>query len=287
MITSLALAAAVLLSFDVHGPEDGEPLMLVHGFPDDRHTWDAMVPELAKDRRVVVPDLRGYGESPRPPDGYGMDDLSGDLIALADHLGWTDFDLVGHDWGAALAWWTAMHHPQRLRTLTVLDVGHPMAWEQFWAVSAEQRRVRRPFRALVAPGAPEVLASVARKDPARLWKDNLVRAEALSDAALTRLAETFAEADDWVGPLRYYKNLYKPFRERFAAVRDVPKVSVPTLVLWGAQDAFVLAEGAPLSCGWVAERCEVTVFEEAGHWPQWDVPEQVLARWRAFVSSPR
>jgi len=287
MLPSLALAASVLLSFSVYGPEDGEPLMLVHGFPDDRTTWDAMIPDLAKDHRVVVPDLRGYGESPAPEDGYDIDDIGGDLVHLADHLGWDTFHLVGHDWGAATGWWVAMHHGDRLRTLTVLDVGHPMAWEQFWAASAEQRRVRRPFRAFVVPGAAGFLASVAAKQPDRLWRANTIRPGAVSDEAIAHLQETFATAEDWASPLRYYKQLYRPFATRFATMKDVPKVTVPTLVLWGRHDGFVLAEGAPLSCGWVAARCETTVFEEAGHWPQWDVPELILERWRTFQSAHR
>ncbi len=286
MLSAVTLAA-VLLSFTATGPEDGAPVMLLHGFPDLHTTWANVAPDLARDHRVVVPDLRGYGASPSAPEGgsYDLDELAADVVHLADHLGWDTFHLVGHDWGAAVAWWVAMHHPERLRSLTVLQVAHPMAWEQFAAVSAEQRKARRPFRALVLPGAAGFLASIARKDPARLWRANLARPDALPDDALHELSAHFASPDAWKGPLRYYDQVYRPFPKRFASIRDVPKVTVPTLVFFGAQDAYLRPGGAALSCGWVAARCEVVVEPDAGHWPHWDVPDRVIAAWRGFVGA--
>jgi len=281
---AVLIAAAVLLAFDAYGPQDGEPVILLHGFPDTGDSWRHVVPLIEQDYRVIVPDLRGYGDSPTPEQGYDLEDLAADVIALADHLELSEFHLVGHDWGAAISWWVAIHHPDRLRTLTVLDVGHPVAWEAFWAASAEQRRVRRPFRAFVVPGAAGYLAKLVEKDPARLWRGNLVRDEAVTDADLERYAADFATADDWRGPLAYYKQLYRPLSARLERILDLPRVQVPTLVLWGRQDAFVLADAAPLSCGWVDARCETTVFEDAAHWGQWDVPEAVVARWREFLA---
>ena len=98
------------------GPKRGRPVVLLHGFPEFWYGWRAQIPALAKaGRRVIVPDQRGYNLSDKPGGSraYRMRPLVADVLGLADALGYEQIDLVGHDWGAAVAWATALWHPER------------------------------------------------------------------------------------------------------------------------------------------------------------------------------
>ena len=110
------------------GPEDGRNVLFLHGFPEAGVAWTDQVDALgAAGFRAVAPDQRGYSPDVRPADvrDYQIADLTGDVLAIADALGWRAFDLVGHDWGATIAWLLAAEHPDRVRTLTAVSMPHP------------------------------------------------------------------------------------------------------------------------------------------------------------------
>src|SRR5690349_7295349 len=123
------------LTFDVRtdGPEDGVPTLLLHGFPETSASWTAVVPRLTEaGLRIVAPDQRGYSPGARPEgvEHYAIDRLAADVVGVADAQGWDTFHLVGHDWGAAVAWYVAAHHSDRLRSLTALSVPHLAAYNR-------------------------------------------------------------------------------------------------------------------------------------------------------------
>ena len=120
------------LTFDVRdeGPLDGEPVVLLHGFPDGPASWNHVVPLLtAAGLRVLVPAQRGYSPGARPKEraAYRLDTLARDVLALADAAGLDTFHVVGHDWGGGVAWQLGISHGRRLRTLTVASTPHPRA----------------------------------------------------------------------------------------------------------------------------------------------------------------
>lgn len=124
------------------GPEDGRPVLLLHGFPEAAIEWEHQVAVLGVNGfRAVAPDQRGYSPGVRPEEAkeYTVTHLVGDVIAMADALGWGTFDLVGHDWGGAVAWWTAIEHPDRLRTLNVFSTPHPGALKTALQTDEDQR----------------------------------------------------------------------------------------------------------------------------------------------------
>src|SRR5688500_5204476 len=117
------------LTFDVRtlGPEDGEPVMLLHGFPETSLSWTAVAPLLAEAGfHVIAPDQRGSSPDARPTSvaDYAIDHLVADVLSIADVLDLGRFHLVGHDWGASVGWVLAAHHPDRLRTFTAVSVPH-------------------------------------------------------------------------------------------------------------------------------------------------------------------
>ena len=121
----------VRIEYEVTG--QGRPVVLLHGFPDSGRLWRHQVPALADAGfRVIVPDLRGYGRSGKPEavEAYNLMTLAGDVMAVLDDVGLDRAHVVGHDWGAALAWGLASLAPDRVDHLAVLSVGHPSTFRR-------------------------------------------------------------------------------------------------------------------------------------------------------------
>ncbi len=138
------------------GPADGPPVVLLHGFPQTSWSWRGVWPALADAGfRVVAPDLRGYSPDARPEgvEAYRIEHLVGDVVAVLDHLGGAAH-VVGHDWGAAIAWHLAGRHPERVRTLTTVSVPHPVAFAQALASDEDQRTRSQYMRDWRSPGRP-------------------------------------------------------------------------------------------------------------------------------------
>ena len=150
------------LTFDVRiaGPDDGTPVVLLHGFPTTSLSWSSVVPALADaGLRVVAPDQRGYSPGARPAEvaAYATDRLAQDVVSLADALGLDRFHLVGHDWGAAVAWYVAAHHGHRLETLTTFSVPHLAAYNAALAHDADARERGSYIRLFRQEGTAEDL----------------------------------------------------------------------------------------------------------------------------------
>ena len=254
------------------GPEDGPLVVLLHGFPEFWYGWRDQIRPLAEaGYRVVVPDQRGYNVSDKPAgvDAYRIGALSRDVLGVLDAHDRERAHLVGHDWGAAVAWWTALHHADRVRTLTAVNVPHPSVMAEQLRESWGQRLRSWYFLAFQVPGVPE---RVAR---ARNWR-LLTRTMRRSS-----LPGTFAEDDfdryraAWGqdGAFGAMLNWYRAIVRR----RDTPRretVEPPTLVVWGAQDEFLERAMAHKS----VERCRdgrLATVEDATHWVQHEYPERV------------
>jgi epoxide hydrolase 4 len=273
------------------GPVDAPRVVLVHGFPDLSYGWHHVLPDLARDHRVLAPDTRGYGDTDKPDSGYGMREMAGDIAALVTASNVADgrppdtpVHLVAHDWGAAVCWWVAMDHPGLLLSYTAVSVPHPLGWHEALEEDPQQRRRATYQKQLASAPAASFLSGLNQRQLGRVYRGNLVHPESFTDADLAVYEAAFMNTDDWKPPLRYYQRLATDGEELAAQAEEMPPVSVPVLVLWGAQDRFLFARQAPRSCAFVAPGpCEVEVFEDAGHWVQWDRPDGVVARWRSFV----
>ena len=166
--TESVVAGEWTFTADLSGPEDGDLVLLLHGFPQTRHTWRAELLTLAEaDLRACAPDQRGYSPGARPAgvDAYRVELLVGDVLAMADALGAERFHLVGHDWGGHLAWVTAATHPERVRTLSVISRPHPAAFAA--AMRSDPRQPSRSghHRSFLRPEATDELLA---DDAARL-----------------------------------------------------------------------------------------------------------------------
>ncbi len=255
------------LRFDVSdtGPIDGPVIVLLHGFPGSRRTWDAVAPLLAEaGARVVSFDQRGYspGARPRRRRDYRAVDVVGDVTALLDALEIERVHLVGHDWGGFVAWRMAAASPHRLNGVTVLSTPHPRAMLRSLLSSAQGvRSLYMGFFQL--PWVPE---AVLRPRLARL----LVASGLPADAA--REYQRFLSGRRALrGALNWYRGMWLPDRRRAKAPTD--SIGVDTTYIWGNGDQALGRRAAELTGRHVDAGYRFVELDE-NHW----LPERAAAR---------
>ena len=264
MITTSAGA----FTADVAGPEDGPLVLLLHGFPQSRHTWRAQLPALAAAGfRAVAFDQRGYSPGVRPDPAelaaYRLDRLVADVLEVA---GDRPFHLIGHDWGGAVAWTVADRHPERLHSLTVLSRPHPSAFQEaLRADSDDQRHRSRHHRAFDDPST----ASLLLDDGARRLRRGLVDNGVPDDAADLYLS-VLGTVDALDAALAWY-------RATALGGVSVGPIRVPTLYLWGDADHTVGRTAAEATARYVDAPYELVVVPGGGHFLTDDHPEEVTA----------
>ena len=258
------------LVFDVADSGAGdEVVVLLHGWPQDRHTWSQVAPLLAADGlRVVTFDQRGYspGALPRGRDAYRMSELVSDVLALVDALGETRVHLVGHDWGGSVAWAFAERHPERLLSLTAVSTPHHRAIA--WALRhADQARRSWYMAAFQLPALPELV--LRRRLPAAL------RRSGLPEQHVQRYAARFRRPGMASGGLAWYRAI--PLRR--SAPHDATashRISPPTAYVWGRHDPALGRAAAERTRSHVAADYTFTELD-AGHWLPETHPQEVAA----------
>jgi len=254
------------------GPKDGSVVVLLHGFPEFWYGWRKQIePLAAAGFRVIVPDQRGYNLS-RKPSGvaaYSLTELVSDVIAIANQLGQEKIFLAGHDWGAAVAWSTALLHPQRIAKLVVLNVPHPSVMRKF--LSTRPRQLLRSWYMFFfqLPWLPEAFFSAFNF---RVGARALLRSSrpgTFSDEDLAQYRAAWSQAGAITSMINWYRALFRTH------VKFLDKtVRVPTRILWGERDNFLLAEMAHESLRYCAS-AELFTFANATHWLQHEEPARV------------
>ena len=239
------------------GPAEGRVAVLLHGFPQDASCWTALSPSLHDvGVRTVAPDQRGYssGARPRGSAGYRFAELVADTLAVADAAGAATFDVVGHDWGATVAWALAAAAPERVRTLTALSVPHPAALR---ASLAHGQAMRSWYMGLFqVPGLAE---RVVR--PGTWFWSQVVRG--LPAEAAQRYATRMSEPGALTGALSWYRMLPSEFRHPSI---PVGRIRVPTLMVWGTRDPALGRWAAEHTGDYVVGDYRFVPLEGAGHW---------------------
>jgi pimeloyl-ACP methyl ester carboxylesterase len=248
------------LTFEVTdtGPTDGRPVILLHGFPEDRHCWDRLAAHLdGAGYRVLAPDQRGYSPGAQPPGrrSYTLNLLAGDVLALADAAGADRFDVVGHDWGAVVAWQLAGSYPDRIRSLTALSVPHPGAFREAMVRSS---KVLHSWYMLFfqIPEVPELILSAGR---GRRFAAQL-EGSGLDGATARRYADRAARPGALTGPINWYRAL--PFEIR----NQLGPIVAPTLFAWGDADGFVTRTAAERCDRHVSGPYRFAALPGATHW---------------------
>ncbi|GAA1151808.1 alpha/beta fold hydrolase [Nesterenkonia lutea] len=254
------------LTFDVSdsGPLDGPTVVLLHGFPANRHGFDDVAGILnAAGLRTLAPDLRGYsdGARPRRRRSYRAVEHQRDVSALLDAAGTERVHLVGHDWGGALAWQLALAAPERLSRLTVLSTPHPSALVRSLWSSAQ---LLRSFYVLVfqLPWLPEALL--------RRRLTTLLRRMGLNESSAIAYGEFMAIDGRLTGALNWYRGMGLP-DDRGSRRR---MVTVPTTYVWGNGDQALGRRAAELTESYVQAKYRFVELD-ADHWLPENVPELV------------
>ena len=249
---------------------EGPAVLMLHGFPDSRFLWRNQVPALVDAGfRVIAPDLRGFGDAPRPLDihSYRRPALVADTLGLLDALGIDRVRLVGHDWGASLSWRIAGSYPDRIERLVVCSVGAHMA--PGWGTD-EQKKASWYFEFFCQPGEAE--AAIVAED----WK--VFRDWCRGQGDQARYLHDLARPGALTAGLNWYRGAFMPPEPGEAPWPPLPgwaKVRCPTLGVWGENDPFLLepqiAGSAPfVDAPWRYER-----IGEAGHWLMLDQPDRL------------
>jgi pimeloyl-ACP methyl ester carboxylesterase len=257
-------AGGVGIEYEVTG--EGPAVVLLHGFPDSGRVWRHQVPALAQAGfRVIVPDLRGYGRSDKPAEveAYRRELLVGDILAVMSAVGAERAHVVGHDWGASLAWMLALSAGDRVDHLVAMSVGHPAAFSGAGFAQYEKSWYMLLFQ---FPGIAEMWMSANGWANLRAWSHHPD-----PDGVIAEL-----ESGSLIPGLNYYRANLPP--DSYLRSRaGVPPVRVPTMGVWSSGDPFLLetqmvSSGDHVDGPWRYER-----LDGPGHWMQLEVPDAVNA----------
>jgi pimeloyl-ACP methyl ester carboxylesterase len=249
------------LEFEVTsaGPDDGPLVVLLHGFPQTSWCWRRQVPTLAEAGfRVLAPDQRGYSPGARPEgvDQYHSEHLCADVLGLADWAGAERFHVVGHDWGASMAWQLAGRHGERLRSMTALSVPHPLAFAGTLASEHTDQRQRSSYFELFKAEGSE--AGMLANDAAGLRLIYL--GSGLSEEESRPYLEVLGTPD----ALRAALNWYRAAGAHL--IRGLDPITVPTLHVWSTEDPALGREGAEATGDHVDGPYRLEVLEGVDHW---------------------
>jgi pimeloyl-ACP methyl ester carboxylesterase len=260
MIETIEIKTRSGLTFTaaVAGPAGDVLVLLLHGFPESRHSWRAALPELAKaGYRAVAPDQRGYSPGARPDpanlDNYLFDKLVADAIDIADASGAAGkrFHLVGHDWGGQVSWGVANKHPERLASLTVLSRPHPLSFRRALQEDPDQKHRSRHHGKFLEPETAD-----------KLLADN---AKAMREGLFGQSAESAKQHLSILGTKPALEAALAWYRANKGLSGDFGPIKVPTLYIWGDADATVGPHAARGTGDFVQASYAMEVLPGVGH----------------------
>jgi epoxide hydrolase 4 len=272
------------IDFNVATAGAGDRLALcLHGFPESSFSWRYQMPLLARLGYLVwAPDLRGYGRSSRPQgvEAYALEELQEDIASLIEASGAKQVVLIGHDWGALIAWYYAMFGLPPISKLIIMNVPHP----------ALAQRGLRTWRQLVKswyifffqlPRIPEwALARNGCEAIGRAFRRMAVDKSRFPDEVLRVYQDAAAQPGALTAMVNYYRALLRSLRRN--RLRGTPRIDTPTLMIWGEADA-ALGKELTYGTGEYVSRLTLRYLPNVSHWVQQEAPETVNAMIEAWL----
>jgi pimeloyl-ACP methyl ester carboxylesterase len=274
-------ANGITFQVAVAGRDDAPSIFCLHGFPEGWMSWRPVIARLSE-ARWYAPDLRGYGETARPKDGYDVFTLTDDIKALIEALGIDRPVLVSHDWGGALGWIFAHRYAHVIRKLVVINCPHPRTLVRAVLRFEDFQTIRIPWVPFFEiPWLPEFFFTTALGR----WGLKLSfilregRKGTMNVALVDELVARFQKTDDMRGPINYYREmvctqLTATKRARLEAIYQNP-IAVPVTLVWGAKDGALSARVA-MNSG-IDAGCEVECrpLPGVGHFVSLEAPEKL------------
>jgi pimeloyl-ACP methyl ester carboxylesterase len=245
---------------------EGRPVLLLHGFPDSARLWRHQVEALrAAGMRAIAPDLRGFGESDKPDavEDYAIARSVDDMVALLGALGIDRAHVVGHDFGAAVAWVLAARFPDHVDHLVVMSVGHPATGRLRTIEDREKAWYQLLFQ------FPDVAETLVQRDDWKLFRE-VIR----DDGDIEQYVADLSRQGALTAGLNWYRANLAPQRE-LQPPRPLPAVVAPTLGLWSSGDNYLTEHRMIRSQEYVAGPWQYERVDGAGHWMQLDAPDRV------------
>jgi pimeloyl-ACP methyl ester carboxylesterase len=254
------------------GPTTGELFVLLHGFPEGSESWTRQIDALAKAGALAVaPDMRGYGSTEAPADveSYRLPVLVDDVAGIVKAFGRDHAHIAGHDWGAMVAWYFAGIHPDMTETLTVLSVGHPAALGDAVKIDDDQKQRSDYIRLFLMEGKAEsVLSADDFRRLRAMFRDVVPR------TVVDRFVRSVARPGRLTAGLNYYRaNLSRD--DWWGGLRSDLDITAPTVLLWGDQDPALGRVQAERTADHVRGEFRLEVLEGAGHWLQFERPNEI------------
>ncbi|WP_299824826.1 alpha/beta hydrolase [uncultured Pontibacter sp.] len=269
----------VTLHVAMAGEAEGELVLFLHGFPEFWFGWQKQLDFFAaQGYMAVAPDQRGYNLSSKPQavEEYTLEKLTEDIVGLIAALGKEKVVLVGHDWGGVVAWSVAMHFPDLLHKLIILNMPHPIVMLQHLRNNPRQM-LRSWYTAFFqVPVLPEQAAKVLNYTMLEKSMTGTANANAFSEEELA----TYKEAWKQPGAITSMINWYRAFKHTHLNLRR--KINLPTLMLWGMKDTALGAEMAEPSIS-LCPQGKLIFLDEASHWLHHEQPDKVNQEILAFL----
>ena len=275
----------------------GDLVILLHGFPEFWYSWRHQLTALATRFHVVAPDMRGYNLSEKPPrvEDYSTDVLADDVIGLIDHFGAKKAAIVGHDWGAGVAWAVAQKYPERVSKLAVLQVPPAAAWRANLTLGQLLRSWYMFFFQL--PRVPEW--SIRRnsfKGLDRVFKEKVGRLGSFTDDDVETYKEALGQPGALTSAINYYRaNVFRIMRGSKTAATTEPsgekekgndrRIKVPTLFVFGEQDFAILPQTVRGVEDYIDAPYSELRIPDSGHWVQNEAVEEVNIALMEFLGS--
>ena len=290
-MTTITHAYANVNGIRLHYAEAGSGdalVILLHGFPEFWYSWKKQLDALSGSFHVVAPDMRGYNLSDKPArvEDYKIDELVADVVGLIDHFGAKQAAVVGHDWGAGVAWAVAQKHPERVSKLAVLQVPIAAAWRDNMSLRQLLRSWYMFFFQI--PWLPEWL--ISRQDfraIERTFTEKLGRKNSFTAEDVARYKDAARQPGALTGAINYYRaNVFDRLfarKQQGDANKSNGRVRVPTLFIFGEQDFAILPATVRGLDKYIEAYYHEVRIPDSGHWVQNEAPAEVNAALLEFL----
>jgi pimeloyl-ACP methyl ester carboxylesterase len=262
----------ITMHYEEMGDPNGPPVILLHGFPEFWYSWRHQMPALAAaGYRVIAPDQRGYNRTTKKGP-YGVETLTRDIRALQEALGLERTDIVGHDWGAVVAWAFPSYYPQHTRKLVILNGPHPEAYKDACRKGITQILKSWYIFMFQIPRLPEALWRMGNYAILRKVFGELPK-QYMNETDVDRYVDAISQPGALTAMINWYRELPAQLRDKGRALPD-KMTRVPTCIIWGEKDTF-LSTKCNDTVGKYVPDLELHYVPTGTHWVQLDSPEQV------------
>jgi pimeloyl-ACP methyl ester carboxylesterase len=267
----------------------GKLMMFLHGFPEFWYAWKNQLVEFGRHYEVVAPDMRGYNLSSKPADvaQYRIRYLIEDVRALAEHLGYKKFILVAHDWGGGVAWPFAMRHPEYLEKLIIINAVHPITFMRELRDNPAQQKASQYILVYRTPKAEEILSRNNYALPASNLLEDGLKQGYFTEEDKKAYIEAWSQPGALTGGLNYYRAAHLgsftgESDDSLSADPSLFMVRVPTLVIWGEKDRWLLT-GNLEGLEKYVPNLTIKRIPDGSHWVIHEKPALVNSYIREFI----